>query len=518
MKAPADQPTAENSHRLLARSVQAVLHNGRWEKGLLVIVVVAALFVAFYNLEINPRPWHDEGSYLSLAKTLVQDGVYAVRTSDGYQTYGVVQSVGPTMIVPVALGFKLFGVGLLQGRIVAAVFLLFTLAVFYASGRMLFGRRTALFAVIFLLASPAAVFLLLGRSTFGDIPALGFLLSGWFLWARGVRVGPKWLNLPAGLLIGAAMVTKSQYTLIGLAVLALLVVLDWVYYRQRLYMGLIVVGLVALSCVAAWWLWQIFYFGMADFQANAAKMGQLAGQTFGFNLRTTLEAIISLTGSRTGYFYYFWGFLALAYGGLLCVPRNKDSAVLAFLLLLACAWLGYYTFGVIPQPRYLFPAAAVTAIFLGKLCSDLLAGFWAARQVLWNDLHRLGSPRFAANPATLTSLGTLMALVSLMLLTVYQLQGLIRSDVLDRVGGQEALVLSPPQFESPSHMAAFINRAIDPDAVIETWERELDVLTDRRYHYPDESLLAPATRFIHRGGPHDYALGEEYLAGFGQHM
>jgi len=98
-----------------------------------------------------------------------------------------------------------------------------------------------------------------------------------------------------------------------------------------------------------------------------------------------------------------------------------------------------------------------------------------------------------------------------MLLTAYQLQGLIRSDVLDKVGSQEALVLSPPQFESPGRMAAFVNRAIDENAVIETWERELDILTDRRYHYPDESLLTPATRFIHRGGPHDYALGEEYF-------
>jgi 4-amino-4-deoxy-L-arabinose transferase-like glycosyltransferase len=488
-----------------------VFAKGRWEKAVLVVFILMAPILAFYNLRTNPRPWHDEGSYLLLAKTLVEDGVYAVRNSDGYQTYGVVQSVGPTVILPIALGFKLLGVGLVQGRIVSGLLLLLSLAVFYASAHMLFGRRSALFAVFLLVAAPAAEFLLLGRPAFGDIPAFGFLLSGWLVWALGVRAGRRWLNLPAGLLLGAAMVTKSQYMIMGAGALGLLVILDLLYYRQRLYKGLIVVGLVALSCVAAWWLWQILYYGMAEFQQNAAKMRLLASQTFGLSLRTTLDAIIALTGTRTGYFFYFWGFLALIYGGLLCLPREKQSAIMAFLLLFAGVWLAYYMFWVIPWPRYLFPVAATTAIFVGKLCSDLLGGFWASRRTVWNDLRRLRSARFALNPGTLTSLGTLIALVSFVLLMAYQLQSAIRLNVLDKTGKEIALVQSPPQFESPGRMVVFLNQEIDKNAVIETWERELGILTDHRYHYPDESLLTQTTRFLHRGGPRDYALGAEYF-------
>src|SRR6476620_1475724 len=78
-------------------------------------------FLIFYNLGTNPRPWHDEGTYLDLARTLAEDGVYAVRNSDGYQTFGAIQSVGPTVIVPIALSFKLFGTGIIQGRAVTAI-------------------------------------------------------------------------------------------------------------------------------------------------------------------------------------------------------------------------------------------------------------------------------------------------------------------------------------------------------------------------------------------------------------
>jgi hypothetical protein len=93
----------------------------------------------------------------------------------------------------------------------------------------------------------------------------------------------------------------------------------------------------------------------------------------------------------------------------------------------------------------------------------------------------------------------------------YQLQSLIRLNVLDKIGKEATLVQSPPYFQSPGRIAGFLNQEIDRNAVIETWERELGILTDHRYHYPDESLLAQTTRFLYRGGPRDYALGAEYF-------
>jgi hypothetical protein len=306
-------------------------------------------------------------------------------------------------------------------------------------------------------------------------------------------------------------VTKSQYTVVATAAIALLAILDLIYYRQGLFRSLIVVGLVALSCAAAWWIWQLAYFGAATFQENAAKFSELARSTTGFHLHTTIEAIKWLVGLGSGYFYFFWGFVALIYGGYLCIQRNKQSLILAFLLLLACLWLGLFTFWLIPWSRYLLPAAAITALFVGKLANDLLEGLWASRHELWNDLRQITPDRVGLSTKSLVTLGTLVALLSLACLTGYHLQRVIRFDVLDKTGDPSVLVVSPPQFEAPDRMAEYLNANIDKSAVVETWERELGVLTDHRYHYPDQSLLAETDIFIYHGGERHSVLGAEYF-------
>ena len=354
-------------------------------------------------------------------------------------------------------------------------------------------------------------FLLYGRPAFGEIPALGFLLTGWYLWAQGVRSNRHWLYVVAGLCVGAAMVTKSQYVLVGGGALGLLFLLELFYYRQGRAGGVVVMGLVAVACVAAWWGWQVAYFGMATFQENAAKMAVLARSTTGFNLHNTIEAVKSLIGSGSGYFYFFWGFLALIYGGALCLPRTKDGLVLAFLWLFAAVWLGYYTFWIIPWSRYIFPTAAITALFVGKLYVDVAAGLASSSGELRSEISQFALGRAALSSKALVSLGTLTALLTLGLLTGYQLQRTIRSDVLDTVGNEPGYFVSPPQFDSPTRAAAFLAKMVSQDAVIETWERELSVLTNHRYHFPDQSLLAHADTFIYSGGARNYALGADYF-------
>ena len=189
MKVLSTESSLKRIGETAGRGVLSSLRRVGWEKAILAVLIVTAPFLAFYNLGTNPRPWHDEGSYLSLAKTLVQDGVYAVRSAEGYQTFGAVQSVGPTVLLPIALSFKLWGVGLLQGRVVAAIFLLLTLAIFYASGHILFGRRTALFAVILLLASQAVW-----------VPVVR---------ASRIRRGPS-SRLPSGRLVGLGARRSDQ--------------------------------------------------------------------------------------------------------------------------------------------------------------------------------------------------------------------------------------------------------------------------------------------------------------------
>jgi hypothetical protein len=72
-------------------------------------------------------------------------------------------------------------------------------------------------------------------------------------------------------------------------------------------------------------------------------------------------------------------------------------------------------------------------------------------------------------------------------------------------------VLSPPQLEVPEQVTEFLSQNIEPDKVIETWERELGILTNHNYHYPDQLMLAKIDNALHRGGDQNYSLGAGYF-------
>lgn len=501
--------------KIAFQSVQFVfslIKKFNWEQFFLVMLVLISPILVFYNLELNPRPWHDEGSYLTLAKTLSEDGIYAVRNSDGYQTFGPVQSIGPTVILPVALVYKYFGAGLLQGRIVSAAYALITLWVFFFAGYFLFGKRVALLAFVIMLGSPAASYLINGRQVLGEAPAIGFFLAGWLTWAHGVNNGKKWLFFLAGIFLGLAMITKSQYVILGMATLGLLVILDFVYYRQRMYMWLIVIGAIAVGCVVGWNIWQINYFGINVFQENAQKMGVLAKSTVGLNLHSIIDAVRFLLGIGSGHYYFFWGWPALLYVGFLSIKRDRQGLILSFLTVFTVLWILYFSFWIIPWYRYFFPAAVLTALFVAKLFFDLFDGLKTLGPDLLEEMRQLNlKSSITMSPRLLISMGTLAGLMTMTFGLVYQLQKVVRSDVFDTYGADEILNSSPPQFYAPQEVANFLNQNVEKGKIVETWERELGILTDQNYHYPDQVNLAQVHLRLYRGGNNEYGLDEDYF-------
>ncbi len=115
------------------------------------------------------------------------------------------------------------------------------------------------------------------------------------------------------------------------------------------------------------------------------------------------------------------------------------------------------------------------------------------------------------SPQSLIYLGTLAGLLTMVFGLGYQLQKTFRSDVLDTYGADEILNSSPPQFYAPQEVADYLNQNVEKGKVIETWERELGILTDHNYHYPDQVMLAQVHLHLYRGGNNVYGLGEEYF-------
>jgi hypothetical protein len=249
------------------------------------------------------------------------------------------------------------------------------------------------------------------------------------------------------------------------------------------------VGVVAGACVALWVGWQIAYYGMATFQEDSAKLRQLASVQFALDPRSSFGAIKYLLGPDSGNFYYFWGLPALIYAAALAGKRDEEGFTLAFLVVFSLLWLSYFIVLIIPWPRYALAATAITAIFVAKLWHDLTDGFHMPWRAAWAEISQARPARAALQLAALLGLAGMVG---------YPLQSMVRTEVLARD-------------RSTVEIADLLNRTVDRTAIVETWERELGVMTNHRYHFADQALLAKTHAATYRGGPRDYALGLPYF-------
>jgi hypothetical protein len=187
------------------------------------LILGAVLGVAcFYNLENYPTIWWDEAIFSETAANLSQTGRYAftVQSPDQLADLDYRISVGPAVILPVALAYRVFGVELLSGRFVAAAYLLFAFLALFLCARRLWDSRTALLAGAFALLGTDVLYW--GRSVLGDVPALGLFLCGLWLLLRSLDEDSPWLPFLGGVMLGLAFAAKEFY---GAAFLPPMVVL-----------------------------------------------------------------------------------------------------------------------------------------------------------------------------------------------------------------------------------------------------------------------------------------------------
>ncbi len=452
------------------------------------LFVLIIPFLLLYNLGTSPRTWHDEGNAMLLAKTLAQDGVYAVKTSTGYQTFGAVQSVGPTVILPVSLSFRLFGVGLLQGRLIAALYSFLTLVIIYKLIVKIFNAPIAIFGILLLLGSTSAQFLYFGRQVLGEVPALGFFLGGWYFWLLGKETKKPMYFGVAGLLIGASMVTKSSYLLIAGAVLVIVTFLDLIYYKLGSFFSLFWVAGISIVIFAIWTIFQRQYYGAKVFGENLVLLGQLGKSTTGFSIHGLVEQVKFLIGAKNDHFYFLWGIPVLIYSVMLCLQRDERGFITCVMTSFSILWLMYYFYSV-PWSAYLVAPAAVVALLTGKFLFDLISHFAAFYTNIILEV-KTGKPATAALFIALCA--------GLLMFIFYPLQNAVQFSVFEND-------------DFPFRTANLLNTEVESHAVIETWERELGILTDRQYHYPDQSFLIKVHADKYRSAPQDYLLGYDYF-------
>lgn len=434
--------------------------------GLAVVVACATV-----NLTRWPVPWFDEGIHLHVPEAVVRYGAYADFSSDGLRHFGPTLAVGPTVMLPIAGVFELSGVGLLQGRLVMAAYFVAFIAAFYLLGRRLGGRVTGLATAALLLSSPGPSTIEYGRQVLGEVPGGLFLAAGLLTWFGAWSARPSLARLAAaGVLLGLATATKHVYLLALAPALLAAFGLNLVYYRTLPQLVFLVPGAI---CAAIFGLWQfavLAWLSPGSLAENWALLRQTSdGAAFVFNPATSRQSLLELMGVN-GYF----GLLApaVAYSAWRARRKTLHDQMWGTVALIAMANLGWYVLASLGWMRYAFVGLILGALLVARLWRDLLR---AVRQA-----HAEGRPRAA-------SLGVALGLW-------------LAAVVALPLASTSAKLVRVPPADAPG-VADWLRANVPETTVVETWEPELAVFTDHRYHYPPPALLIHAVAHIARGGP-----------------
>src|SRR6476659_8787748 len=88
------------------------------------IIAIYSVFLMFWRLDVYPAPSFDEGAFLKVAKNYALTGNYADFSLGEERFTGAVVSTGPTVIVPVAIVYKIFGPSIALGRVISGLYTL----------------------------------------------------------------------------------------------------------------------------------------------------------------------------------------------------------------------------------------------------------------------------------------------------------------------------------------------------------------------------------------------------------
>ncbi len=433
---------------------------------LIVIVITVGILL---RLSDYPLSWFDEGYTTHVAHLLVEKGVYGTYNGLRLSPYDPFVSSGPGVVLPIAVSFKLFGEGVEQGRLALFPYsLLLGLSLFYLA-RYLYGQMMAFLTVLGVLVifqwlvnianldlSP----LMLGRQVLGEVPAISMILLGLLIWFKSWDRHSWQLTVLAGVICGIGVLSKMQ-TAFGLAP-ALFIIAAFRSFKNRRYIFLyfLPLCLVVLS-VITWMSFQRLS-APAELRPEYSNITTLAIMVhyiiglFGRVLERRVVLISAVIAIFIG--------LRLA---LLAWQSRKEKEVeitnrqWAELTIIAFAlfYLIWYFDLSVGWERYLFPAFILTCLFASKLGWDVITRLFYKPEHKWVKQLQQGNINFYM---------IAVATVSVVLIAM------------------SILVWDDPDVNGAKQVTDFIRTNIPQQALIESWEWELDSPSDHlNVHHPD---------------------------------
>lgn len=423
------------------------------------LAVFSLLTLGMYNQPYYPVTWFDEGLALQGALNLVNHGQYAMRSVEGFRVLDQpLIANGPGLVIPMAVIFKIFGVGLLQARVVAVVFFIAAALMFFRISSALYSVPSALVSIFLLFSIPDEGFLFYGRQALGNVPALMYFFIGFLFYLALGKTKQTYYAILSGLFLGLALVTKGQYW-IFVPVLGLVIAADYFYYKQIQPINSILVLAVMLACGALWFGVQYKLVGAENFDAHIAALDSSSEVTI----------LAFRPGRIPGNIWYLIrsGFLFFVAPGLaLSFLESRQRTLLGLgkfmLAVFVSVWILWFIFASVGWPRYVFEAFSIGLIFSGE-------AFYRMYLFIRKSWNTRGNGLTLRQPALYaSSLFLLAGLAWAGIGLFHQIKDIdVRYDT------------------TPEKFSDYIIQNIPVDTVIESWEWEIDLLTpNHTYHHP----------------------------------
>ena len=182
---------------------------GSWRRntGFWLILALTAIVAAWFGIcEMRANTVSFDGALnAQVAANLLTNGHYGIGYPNIHDFDHRIQT-GPTVVLPVALSFALFGVGSDAAQLPSVVFFVLFLALVVCYAFRHAGAAGALLAVLLVLQTPQLV--PIGVGVFGEIPALAFFLAALLLLDRFEESASFAAAAASGVFLGLSVLTK----------------------------------------------------------------------------------------------------------------------------------------------------------------------------------------------------------------------------------------------------------------------------------------------------------------------
>ena len=329
-------------------------------KWLFGLVVALLLSVSYPMLSEYPWTAPDELHHLVVARNLAVHSAYASGNPEaGFRYFDFFDSVGPSVLGPVAGAFKVLSPTIPVARVVMATYLFGLALGIFVLVKDLWGARAAAISVGISVLSFGTIYL--GRSLYGEVPALMFLVWSMVCWGRSFdSARPAKLLFAAGALWGLGVLAKTFLFLSAFAIIGV-----WTYDRlttRRISLRHVIIPALGGIVVLGSWSAVTAYFSYLVVGDVSTLFLYRHYLMFGIPSSTSaLEWFLSQP-------IYSLSLVALLlYGVSRIFTRVSNPAIQVLLMTsqLYCFWWIFFTPGTIF--RYMWYSTAILAIFSGPL-------------------------------------------------------------------------------------------------------------------------------------------------------